>query len=442
MRIWLVVSLPLAPRSCEMLEFAIIKNRSMSLREKSSQLWPRLLTIYIGIALLTGSFYVGTVVGFKRGERAGQPLGQGQVLNTDENQPAYLSQDVDFGLYWRVWNLLKERYWRRPVSDTKLFYGSLRGMVEALEDPYTSFLDPQLTSEFNSELSGRFDGIGAEIGIKDDQLMIIAPLPDTPASRAGIKAGDQIFLIDGADTRGMRVEEAVRRIRGLRDTAVTLLINRPEFVSPKEFVITRAEITIKSVKVEWRPGGLAVIDLYSFGTDTTLDFKRMVLDLIPKEPKGLILDLRNNPGGLLDSAIDIAGEWVIKDQIIVIEQDSARTEFRSAGPSRLSGLPTVVLVNAGTASGAEILAGALQDYKLARVIGTKTFGKGSVQDFYQFEDGSALKYTIAEWLTPLGRSINKNGIDPDEVVEVTENDLVLENDPQMARALEILGQTK
>lgn len=406
---------------------------------KDSQLlWKRLLVIYIGIALLAGSFYAGTVVGYKRGEVAAVPPGSGRVLNTDQEPPAFLSDDVDFGLYWRVWNLLKERYFRRPVSDTQLFYGSLKGLVESLGDDYTTFLDPKITQEFNSDLQGKFQGIGAEIGIKDNKLVIIAPLPDTPASRAGLKPSDQIMAIDGTATSGMKVEEAVRRIRGKRGSDVTLTINREGFEKPEDIKITRDEIVIKSVRSELRDDGIAIISLYQFGTETTLDFKRIVLDLVPKEPKGVILDMRSNPGGFLDSAIDVASEWVTKDQVVVVEQDRTRTEFRSNGPSRLFGVPTVVLVNGGTASGAEIVAGALQDYKLGTVVGTKTFGKGSVQDFHQFEDGSAVKYTIAEWLTPLGRTIDKTGLDPDVIVEVTPEDLTAGRDPQIEKAIEIL----
>lgn len=410
----------------------------MNLPSKETNVWQKVLAVYVGIALLVGSFYAGTVVGYRRGERAAVPPGSGKVLNADQEQPSYLSQDVDFGLYWRVWNLLKERYLRRPVSDTELFYGSLKGMVESLGDDYTTFLDPETTRQFNDDLAGKFQGIGAEIGIRDDKLVVIAPLPDTPAKRAGLESGDHIMAIDGKDTAGMIVEAAVRLIRGKADTEVKLTINRKNFEKPQEFKITRAEITIKSVRSELREDGIAVIDLFEFGNDTTLDFKRAVLDLVPKEPKGLIVDLRSNPGGFLDSAIAVAGEWVPKNQIVVIEQDRTRTEFRSEGPSRLAGMKTVVLVNGGSASASEIVAGALQDYQFAKLVGTKTFGKGSVQDFHQFEDGSAVKYTIAEWLTPLGRSIDKNGIEPDEVVEVKEDDVKAGRDPQMERAIEIL----
>lgn len=407
---------------------------------KTRTLWTKMLGIYLGVALLALSFFAGAQIGFLRGKRAAVPPGEGQVLGTDSPPPAYLSRDVDFDLYWRVWNLLKDRYIKRPIGDTRLFYGSLRGMVDSLDDPYSAFLDPETTALFTQELEGKFEGIGAEIGIKNDVLTIIAPLPDTPAERAGLKAGDQILEIDGAATDRMTVEEAVTRIRGPRASQVTITVFREGFEAPQDFTIMRDEIIVKSVRAEVRPDRIAVIRLFQFGDDTEADFERAVLDLLTQNPRGIVLDLRNNPGGFLDAAVRVAGEWVPRPEVVVIEQDSTRTEFRSEGPARLRGIPTVVLVNGGSASGAEILAGALQDYKLGAVLGTQTFGKGSVQDFQLFPDGSAVKFTVAEWLTPLGRSISETGITPDEVVEITPEDLNAGRDPQLDRAVELLTQ--
>lgn len=407
-------------------------------QKRSPSIWKNALGLYVGAALLVLAFFAGAQIGYIRGQRAAVPAGEGRVQNTEQTPPAYLSRDVDFGLYWRVWNVLKDRYIERPVSDTQLFYGSLEGMVDALGDPYTVFLDPETTEKFTEELSGRFDGIGAEIGKKDEILTIIAPLPDTPAERAGIVAGDRILAIDGVDTAGMTVEEAVTRIRGLRGTPVVLTIAREGQETSQDITITRAEITIHSVRSEMRDDGIAVINLYQFGEDTAAEFSQTVQELLVRNPRGIILDLRNNPGGFLDAAVDVAGEWIPAGELVVIEQNDTRSEFRSPGPARLAGIATAVLVNGGSASGAEILAGALQDYDTATLIGTQTFGKGSVQDFQMFDDGSAVKYTIAEWLTPLGRSINQQGIAPDEVVEFTEEDAVAGRDPQLERAVQIL----
>lgn len=402
--------------------------------------WRRAITIYALVALIAVSFFIGMRVGYVRGYHAVAPVGaDGQVLNIAQ-PPEYLSKDVDFNLYWRVWNTLKEGYLKRPVSDTKLFYGSLEGMVQSLGDPYTVFLDPETTSQFTSDLAGKFDGIGAEIGFRNDVLSVIAPLPDTPAERAGLKAEDQILKIDDTETVGMGVEQAVLRIRGERGTQVKLSIFRAGFETPRDFVITRDEIVVDSVRTEMRDDGIAVVHIFQFGENTASRFSQEVLNLLTKNPKGIIVDLRNNPGGFLDAAVAIAGEWVPKDQIVVVEQNKERTEFRSEGAARLADIPTVVLVNGGSASASEIVSGALQDYKIAKLVGTKTFGKGSVQDFQMFEDGSAVKYTIAEWLTPLGRQISKIGIAPDEVVEFTEEDAKAGRDPQLDRAVELLGK--
>ncbi|MBI4280673.1 PDZ domain-containing protein [Candidatus Uhrbacteria bacterium] len=405
---------------------------------KSVHLWKRMLAIYMGIALLAGSFFAGLQVGVLRGQRSVVPPGEGRLLNTDLPKPEFLSRDVDFGLYWRTWNLLKDQYIHRPVSDTQLFYGSLEGMVAALGDPYTVFLDPQTTEKFTEELAGSFDGIGAEIGIKDERLIIIAPLPDTPAERAGLLVGDQIVSIDGTGTDGMSVEEAVTRIRGPRDTKVALHIFRDGFEESREFKITRAQITVKSVRWELRDDGLAIIQIFQFGDQTVEDFRSAVMEILVKNPTGIILDLRGNPGGFLDAAVEVAGEWIPESEVVVVEQNQNRKEFRSPGPARLRDRQTVVLVNQGSASAAEILAGALQDYKRATVVGMPTFGKGSVQDFQMFPDGSSVKFTVAEWLTPLGRSINQQGITPDELVDRTRENVLAKLDPQLDRAVELL----
>jgi len=414
-------------------------NQKTALKQK---MWPHALGIYIVGAILVLTFYAGTVVGFHRGKVAATSPGTGELSGTSQLVPEYLSKDVDFSLYWEVFSILKNDYLRKPVSDVKLFYGSLEGMVAALGDPHTVFFDPEMTKEFTSDLAGEFMGIGAEIGIKDAQLQIIAPLPGTPADQAGIKSGDRILNIDGQDTTGITVEEAVRKIRGEKGTKVILTIFREGFEAPQDFVIIRDKIKVASVKTEFREDGVVVINLIQFGDDTVREFEAAVIDILAKNPKGIVLDLRNNPGGFLDAAIEVAEEWVPSGQIIVIEQNNERTEFKSKGPARLNGIPTIVLANGGSASGSEIVAGALQDYKLATIVGTQTFGKGSVQDFQLLEDGSSVKFTIAEWLTPIGRSIDRNGITPDNEVDFTVEDFKAEIDPQMDNALQLLNVKK
>jgi carboxyl-terminal processing protease len=337
-------------------------------------------------------------------------------------------------------DLVKQNYVHQPVADTKLFYGALTGIVSAVEDPYTVFFDPDMAKKFQQELEGAFEGIGAELGIKNKQLTIIAPLSGTPAERAGLKAGDAILAIDGKDTIDMALDYAVSLIRGVKGTEVNLTIWREDWEKPKDFKITRDRIEIASVKWEMKKN-IAYVEINHFNEDTTKRFNQAIVEMLSKNPKGIILDLRNNPGGFLDGAVDIAGEWIEKD-VIVIEQmdDGQKNEERSDGLARLQNLKTIVLVNEGSASASEIVAGALQDYGKATIVGKKTFGKGSVQNFESLPDGSAVKITVAEWLTPKGRLIDKEGVVPDLEVDLTEEDYNASRDPQMDKAIEILGQ--
>jgi carboxyl-terminal processing protease len=366
----------------------------------------------------------------------------GTVLNRDAT-PAPGAEDVDFAHFWQVWEMIKDKYVSQPISDIDLYYGSITGMVAALEDPYSVFLDPEFAEEFALELSGSFEGIGAEIGIKKNQLTVIAPLPDTPAERAGLKAGDSILAIDEVDTFGMVIEEAVQRIRGPKGTEVVLLIYREGAEETQDISIIRDTIVIESVKWETRRSGekdVGIITISHFNENTEGLFSEAVQDMILEDPDHLILDLRNNPGGFLDTAVTVAGEWVSSDVIVVEEfSDGSDHKYRSNGSARFADLPTIVLVNGGSASASEIVAGALQDHGKAIVIGETTFGKGSVQDYVEFLDKSALKLTIALWMTPNGRMIDKEGIAPDETVELTFEDFENDRDPQMDRALELVG---
>lgn len=353
--------------------------------------------------------------------------------------PVDLSHDVDFNEFWQTWNHIRTQYVKQPVSEVKLFYGAMSGMVAALEDPYSIFFEPVMAEKFNQELSGTFDGIGAEVGIKAEKVTIISPLPDSPAEKAGLRSGDVILAIDETDTTGMTIDAAVSKIRGPRGTKVKLNIGRKS-VKPFDVEIVRAPIVVKSVRTEFKDG-IAIIKVTSFAEDTIRGFDKAVKEVLAKGSKGLVLDLRSNPGGYLDAGVALTGEWV-KNSVVLIERsaDGSEKTYNSNGSSRLSDMPTVILVNEGSASASEILAGALQDYGKAKLVGKKTFGKGSVQDYQQFSDGSSLKLTIAEWLTPEGRFIDKQGIVPDIEVDLTEEDYNAGRDPQMDKALEVMKE--
>lgn len=393
--------------------------------------------VLAGITILVAVFYIGFVAGNANGSKSIVPSGESDVIH--EGDISYSSvDDIDFRQFWEAWNLIKDSYVNQPVSEEALFYGAMQGLLSALDDPYTTFFTPELAEQFNMELEGSFFGIGAEIGLRDDNLVIIAPLAASPAEGAGVLAGDRILAVDGQDTYGLTVNEAVMMIRGEEGVPVVLTMMRDEWNEPRDVTIVRAEINIDSVTWEIRDDGIAVVEIYMFNEDTTDLFQEAVQDILKEDVDGIVLDVRNNPGGLLSEAINIAGFWVDGKTVVIEKVQDKETELGAAGIAQLAGIPTVVLVNGGSASASEILAGALQDYNSATVIGEQTFGKGSVQEYYGFPDTSALKITVAEWLTPLGRSINDVGIEPDIVVEYTEEDYNAGNTPQFDAAIDFL----
>lgn len=398
---------------------------------------------FIVALLMTVSFVAGAFLGDLRPVVVEEtPAEDGARLVNRDTVPPFRLNDVDFSEFWEVWNMVKDRFAGDPRSDVEMFYGAIAGMVSSLEDPYSTFFDPDLADEFIRELEGTFEGIGTEIGIKHNQLTAIAPLPDTPAERAGLRAGDKILSIDDIDTYGMSLEEAVKRIRGPKGTEVRLLVVRNGLGEALEIPIIRDTIVVDSVRmtIEEQEGEkIAVVHISHFNEQTMPKFSEAIQDMLLEDIDGIVLDLRNNPGGFLETAVKVSGEWVPRS-VIVVEKfsDDTLQNYTSNGSSRLVDMPTVVLVNGGSASASEIVSGALQDYGKARIIGEQTFGKGSVQDYVEFDDGSALKLTVARWLTPNGRSINEEGIEPDEVVEFTFEDFDNDVDPQLERAMEIL----
>lgn len=365
------------------------------------------------LALLAGVFLLGERVGEQ------QPI---------RRQP--------FSLLAEAWDTLKAQSVHQPVDSKKAEYGAIRGMTESLDDPYTLFLTPDEAESFQEEIEGTFEGIGAEIGLRDEQLVVIAPIASSPAERAGLKAGDAILGIDAISTEGVSLSDAVDRIRGESGTVVTLTIRR-RGEEAKDLSITRDRITIESVSLSYPTDRVALIRLSYFGPETAADMQKAVVAVRVQGAEDLILDLRNNPGGFLDAAIDVASLFLPKGTTIVIEQN-AKGEETPTGSDRdpvLPDIPLAVLVDRGSASGSEIVAGALQDAKRATVIGEKTFGKGTVQELLSLSDGSDLKITVARWLTPAKRSIDKEGIQPDVSVEAVEGD----PDEQLDKAIELLS---
>lgn len=399
----------------------------------------RIITGAVVSVLMLGSFFVGLFLNTKD---IFVPSANPRIVNVDKAVPDYLLREVDFGLYWRVFDIIKNKFFgRENIVDTQLFYGSLAGMVASLGDPYTVFLEPKTAEEFTQELSGSFQGIGAEIGIKKNMLTIIAPLPDTPAERAGLKSSDQILAVDGKDTLGMSLDRAVSLIRGPKGSEVVLTILSKDDEEAREVTIVRDEIDIVSVAWEHKDDGIAYIRVSYFNEDTEKEFREVSQEVLASDPRAIVLDLRNNPGGFLNVAIRLSSYWVDEGPVVLEKFSNGDvTKYEAHGPAVFKDIPTVVLVNQGSASASEIVAGALKDYELATLVGQRTFGKGSVQDLEELPDGSAVKITIAKWLTPSGVTIQDEGIEPDIEVELTKEDYNDNKDPQLDIALETLRE--
>jgi len=347
--------------------------------------------------------------------------------------------DVSFDIFWEAWKELDKKY----VDTDKLdpgarVYGAIRGMVKALDDPYSGFMDPEETADFNTDMEGSFEGIGAELGMKEGILTVIAPIEGMPAEGAGIRSGDMIIQIDDQAAADITIDEAVKRIRGKKGTDVKLTILRQGEDMTREITITRDRIEIKSVIYEEKDDGIAYIKIKKFAEDTSKEFEKAVTMAIVDNSKGMVLDFRNNPGGFLSIAVDVASKFVPKGEVVVWEQgrDEKKKSYTSHGGNSLSEMPIVVLVNEGSASASEIVAGALRDLRGTILVGKKSFGKGSVQQLESLKDGSSLRITIAKWLTPAGNSIHEIGLEPDVEIEISNDDYENERDPQLDKALE------
>jgi carboxyl-terminal processing protease len=355
------------------------------------------------------------------------------------------------------WELLNEakdilqRSYVEPerLDDTELERGAIRGMLQALDDPYTSYLDPHGYEQELEALEGKFEGIGAYVAMREGHLVILSPIPDTPAERAGLRPGDYIVEVDGEPTADLSLNEAVQRIRGPRGTEVELLILHEGDKEPVLVTITRDEIPLVSVE-QHMEGEQGYIQVFHFTQRTPGEFKEALSAVIDEGARGLVLDLRNNPGGLVSAVVDVADE-LLDAGIVLIEVDNQgqRREWRSRGGGLATELPVVVLVNRFSASGSEVLSGALQDRDRATIMGEVTFGKGSVNTIHVLRDGSALYLTSARWLTPLGRPIEGEGLTPDVLIESPEEEAGEEGEGQeeardevLEKALEYLRQGK
>ncbi len=408
--------------------------------EQGQKLFKKAFLFFFGAFLLATVFWFG----YEQGKGVTASVEESILSPDDAIIINKKSQDdtIDFSLFWKVWEILKNRYVDKSQLDAReLFYGAIDGMLAATGDPYTTFFSPKENQEFNEDMSGTFEGIGAEMGIKDEVITIIAPLEGMPAEKAGLLAGDKIIKIDDVLSSNYSLDEAVKHIRGAKDTSVKLTVFREGEEETRDFVVTRGIILVKSVRFEMKGDAIAYIRVSRFGDDTEQEFKAAVRETTAKKAKGVIIDLRNNPGGFLDTAIVMASSMLPGGKVVVIEEDGEgnRKELKSRGGDTMSALPVVVLINQGSASASEILAGALRDNRTDVVlVGKKSFGKGSVQELVPVGKDTSVKITIARWLTPSGKQIHNVGISPDVEVGITSDDIKEKRDPQLDRAMEEL----
>jgi len=398
-----------------------------------------IILICFSILALLGS---GFFLGFNLGKKTSKIINVRGIANIDNKTSA------DFGIFWETWSAIHQNYLRdSEVPEKERVYGAVQGLVRSLGDPYSEFFKPEDAKKFEEDISGSFGGIGAEIGSKDGFIVIVSPLKNSPAERAGLKPGDKILMINSTSTEGMSVVEAVKLIRGEVGTEVKLTILREKEEKPKEIKITREIIQVPTLDYEVKDG-ILIVKLYSFNTNAEELFYKAVVDgFLRQKAQGLVLDLRNNPGGFLDVAVDLAG-WFLKKGTLVVkevtrEKNNGGNNHLAKGNGALKDIPVVVLVNKGSASASEILAGALQIQRGVKLVGEETFGKGTVQRLIKLSDGSSLKITVANWVLPNGQILEGNGLKPDIEVKTNneeQDSKDTKNDPQLQKALEVVKE--
>ncbi len=397
-----------------------MKYKYMRCRGWFKKIWKKDLLLFVILILCSLSLLIGFYIlaynqgidSLRRKNDTEQP-----IINFVPNR----NVKIDANLFAEVLKTISSRYYDKSKLDSeKLMEGAIKGMVNSLEDPFSEFLNAKDLEELNTELKGSFEGIGAEVGKKEDKIVIVAPLANTPAERAGIKPQDQVVEVDGVSTYNMTTNDVVLKIRGKKGSTVVLTIMRNSWDKPQKISIVRDTINVPSASVEILPDGIALLKIYNFYEPLSEQFAKAVKAVEQNKVKGIIVDLRNNPGGYLDVYREIGNYFFKKGSLLLIEDyKGARenTEYRAFKDGELKGIPIIVLINGGTASASEILAGALRDNRGVKLIGEISFGKGSVQELLNLSGGNQIKLTIAHWLTPKGFDIHKKGLKPDIVVE-------------------------
>lgn len=404
-----------------------------------------ILGLFVVGILMGGAFSGGLITGYLMPARGELPVIPDLLPSSPAVEPAQEAatpEDLQtlFVPFWEAWNIVHEQYVDQPVDDEALMQGAIRGMMDALGDEQTFYMEPEVYESQTSALEGEYEGIGAYVDTTVDYLTIISPIEGSPADAAGLQPGDKIIAIDGEDMTGVDAEEARRKVLGPEGTQVTLTIAREGEPEPLEFVITRSKIIIRSAEGRMLENGIAYVDINTFGDLTTSELRTTLDTLLAQNPRGIIVDLRNNGGGYLSTAVEVSSEF-IEEGVVLHEEygDGRRDTYEALGDGRATDLPLVVLINEGSASASEILAGALQDYDRATLVGVQSYGKGSVQNWVPLSnDQGAARVTIARWLTPNERQIDQIGLTPDVVVESDVDEFESEEDPQLDAAVETL----
>ncbi|MFA5997081.1 MAG: S41 family peptidase [Candidatus Paceibacterota bacterium] len=396
--------------------------------------------IVLAIVGIVGAFGLGFGLGEKKAFSTFATESSSGLLS------ATSSSEIDLAPFWKSLDTLNSKFVATTASssipsDKEKVYGAITGLAASYGDPYTTFFPPKESAAFAEEVRGDFEGIGMEIGIKDNVLTVIAPLKGTPSEKAGMKPGDQVLKINKVFTNGMTVEDAVSKIRGPKGTVVTLTVKQSDGTT-KDVPVTRDTIKIPTIDTKMRDDGVFVLSLYTFSANSANLFRDALREFILSGSDKLVLDLRGNPGGYLESAVDMASFFLPIGKTIVIEDNGTKEKQiieKSRGYNVFTpNLKMVVLIDGGSASASEILAGALHEQGIAKLVGEKSFGKGSVQEVIEITPDTALKVTIAKWLTPSGHSISQNGLEPDVKVAITKKDIEKKFDSQMEKAAEIL----
>ncbi|MDH5596787.1 MAG: S41 family peptidase [Candidatus Peregrinibacteria bacterium] len=399
--------------------------------KKSSEA-PKLIGLTILVAFV---FMLGWNAGISHSQQ-GQGIRSEKTVTTASGT----TETVNMQLFWDAWSILSANYVDPHALVTQeMVYGAIKGMVRSVDDPYTTFMTPKENKEFQDSLQGHLEGIGAELTLRNGLLTVISPLKGSPAQAAGLQPEDVIYMVDDESTENMSLEEAVMKIRGPKGTKVKLTVLRKSRNEPLDLFITRDVINVNSI--EWEIiDGIALIEINQFGDTTRTEFSKAVSEILSSRPDGLILDLRYNGGGYLDGAIDIASEFLENEKVVTIKKRNPEEDevIYVNGQARLASLPLVVLINKGSASASEIVAGAIQDHKRGTIIGETSFGKGTVQTVENLVGGSSLRVTIAKWFTPNDQNISESGITPDIMIERTVEDFEADRDPQMDKAMDYL----